>query len=51
MVILSIILLKKTKNVIVKKNKIINYKNYYFLINNTIDILKLIQLFVKKCNF
>lgn len=50
-VVLNIILLTKTKEVIVRKSGIINYGNYHSAINNIIDISKLVQLLVKNSVF
>lgn len=41
-VTLNIISIAKTKETIVKKNDTTSYNNYYLIINNTIDISKLV---------
>lgn len=50
-IILNIISLDKTRMIIVKKSVTTNYGNYYFLVNNIFDILKLVQLLVKDAVF
>lgn len=46
-VALNIILLAKTREVMARKIGVTNYGNYYLVVNNTIDILKLVQLLVE----
>lgn len=50
-VVLNIISLTKTKEVMVKKSDATNYGNYHSAINNTINILKLVQLLVNDSVF
>lgn len=50
-VTLNIISLAKTKEVVVRKSGIINYSNHHSVINNIIDISKLVQLLVKNSVF
>ena len=42
MVALNIISLAKTRDVMTKKSGAINYGNHHLVVNNTIDILKLV---------
>lgn len=44
---LNIVSLAKTKKVIDKKSGVINHSNYHSIVNNTIDISKLVQLLVE----
>lgn len=41
-VILNIILFAKTRIVMVRKNNVINYDNYHWVVNNIVDVLKFI---------
>lgn len=50
-VILNIILFTKIREVIVKKSGAINYDNYYSVINNIINILKLVYSLIKNSTF
>lgn len=50
-VMLNIISLAKTREVIAKESGIINYSNHHKAKNNTIDVLKFVQLLVKNSIF
>lgn len=49
--VLNIISLTKTRQVIIKKCGTTNYSNYYLVLNNFIDILKLVELLIKDSIF
>lgn len=46
-VVLNIISLAITREVIARKNGATNYGNHCSAVNNTVDVLKLVQLLVK----
>lgn len=46
-VVLNLILLAKTRKIMAKKSGITNYDNYHSIVNNTVDVLKLVQLLIK----
>lgn len=50
-VVLNIISFAKIREVMTRENGTTNYRNHHLVINNTIDILKLIFLLVKDGNF
>lgn len=50
-VALNIISFAKTRKVIAKKSGAIEHSNHHSVVNNTVDVLKLIQLLVKDSIF
>lgn len=46
-VMFNIILLAKTRKIMAKKSDATNHSNYYLIVNNIVDISKLVQLLIK----